>query len=83
MMVNEPKRVRHAVPLLRLPHSEPLAADRHEADLPQQEAKQQAKDGERLRPVERRGIGPQPTHERDRTDPAQHRDTASVAMMTA
>src|SRR6266849_5802492 len=49
----EAERARHAVPFLRLPHAEPLAADRHEADLPEQETKREPEHREGLGAIER------------------------------
>src|SRR5215211_4232322 len=54
---DEAERARHAIPFLRLPHAEPLAADRHKTDLPQQQAERQAQDRERLSAIEPRCLG--------------------------
>src|SRR6266567_1158841 len=60
----------HAVPLRRHPHAEPFAADRHEPDLPEQEADQQSRNRDALDAVERMGVRTHVAHQNERTGPA-------------
>ncbi len=70
----EAERARSAVPLLGLPHPEPLAADRHEADLPQQEAEGEPNDGHGLGAVECGSTGSDPARQHGNADPAKRGD---------
>ena len=69
----EAEGARHAVPVFRLPHAEPFAADRHEADLPQQEAEREPEDGEGLGAMKRSSAGVQAAQQSDGAHPAQQR----------
>src|ERR1700750_1646587 len=60
------------VPDLRLPHGEPLPADHHEAEDPDQEAQRAARDDEAFRRIERRAAGMPRTPERDGAAQQQH-----------
>jgi hypothetical protein len=70
---HESERAGNTVPLLRLPHPEPLAPDRHESDLPEQEPGGKSRDGKSLCSIEHACIGANLKRKLDCANPAQNR----------
>src|SRR3984893_4280516 len=70
---HESERAGNTVPLLRLPHSEPLAPPGNESDLPEQEPGGKSRDGKSLCSIKGTCIGVNLKRKQDCADPAQNR----------
>src|SRR3984893_2574186 len=70
---HESERAGNTVPLLRLPHPEPLAPDGDESDLPEQEPGSKSRDSRGLCSIKHTCIGANLKRKHDYANPAQNR----------